>query len=189
MNHHSAQDIKALFEASASHDHSDSAYLQMISRALGACRAAGLDVTLDFFGVCAEEAFSLKLDAKSWRMSTSGILHIGHSQHLVAFATSVQRKNDESMKPCAILLVSTLDIRYQGPNTSLRTLELDMVNDSKSMKRLQEFVVQVQSTQHRIARADVAGAFANSQQARAALSRPPRLPAPQKAVAAAVKKP
>lgn len=61
-----------------------------------------------------------------------------------------------------VMLVSKLDMRYQGTHDTLRTLAYDLGDDKNSLAAFQEFVAGVHAKQQRYARADKANAFSKA---------------------------
>lgn len=164
MNLHSADELRRLIAARLDSSPSQlERHLPALSRAFHEMQQAGIDVELEILGVCAEMGFKMKTEGlTSWSMETSAVLSIGASRHLVAFMTERTPQGSQVSQPCMVMLVSKLDMRYQGTHDTLRTLAYDLGDDKNSLAAFQEFVAGVHAKQQRYARADKANAFSKA---------------------------
>lgn len=156
------KEIHDKFNANVGKENDFTRALATLSSGLNDLREAGIDVQMHLFGVCTESAFDLKPEnASSWWMMTSGILRIGGSEHLVAYVTAIKPEGAEEKKSCNLLLVSELDIRYQGTHTKIRTKTFNLAKNGAGVAGLQNFIIDIANTQTTIAAADKHGVLQN----------------------------
>lgn len=150
-----------------------------LSAALHELQRAGIDVDLMLTGCAGEMGFEMNLgnNIQTWTQRTGGILRICNSQHLVAISDQVKLKSDgaeAAWKPCILLAISRLDIRFQGMDKAIRTHVYQLHEHSEDLMKLQEFIIQKAAVDMAFAKADTHHAFTNAQPGSLSLIETPR---------------
>jgi hypothetical protein len=126
--------------------------LQNISRAIKEIQKVYPEVRFEIFGGASEHAFYQFSEAHVIA-PISGILHIGHNQHLFSIATELDHK------PALKIAFSMLDIRGQGALKDVRSDIFDLKNDPEALVSLQKDVLRHCARNQVVMENDVAGAF------------------------------
>lgn len=169
---------RAQFEAS--HEKSGALKaIEAISLAISDIRDAGHDVSLTLSGMPSEQAFDL-FESAGGRLIVpfSGTLRIGTAEQLIALATTV------SGKPALMLATSEFDIRFNGPDATLkegvvngtvRHLSYDLKNDEEALRKFQREVLRDCARNEVVNAHDTADAFDNGPRLRRS-ARLPKMP-------------